>query len=146
MDRSDIRAKAFALIQRGNTILMHPIFEGEKLIGYRIPGGHIEFGEKSYDAVIREIKEELNTDITDVTLNSIEENIFVYEGKPGHEITFIYDAIFADRSFYEMEIVKGFEMTNGQHFQLFWIDPQNPPEGTRIFPEGVTKRIKKDSI
>ena len=141
-DRSKIKAKAFALFQKDGKVLMHEIFEQGKLIGYRLPGGHIEFGEKSDEAVIREIKEELNADAVNVSLISVEENIFVYEGQPGHEIVFVYETEFKDKSFYEGDSVKGFEPDNGQHFMLYWIDTTNPPQGVRIFPEGLTRSLK----
>ncbi len=41
-----------------------------------IPGGHIEFGEKAIDAVVREVKEETNLDIADIEFHMIEECIF----------------------------------------------------------------------
>lgn len=116
---------------------MHEIKEHASIIGYRIPGGHVEFGEKSYDTVIREIKEELNTDIENIKLLGVDENIFVYEGNPGHEMAFIYQADFKDKSFYQQETIKGFEHSSNDHFDLFWIDPHNPPQGMWMFPEGL---------
>jgi 8-oxo-dGTP pyrophosphatase MutT (NUDIX family) len=67
---------------------------------FRPIGGGIEFGETSQTALKREVKEELNTEITDLQKIGIFENIFTFQGKPGHEIIFVYDAKFVDRKFY----------------------------------------------
>lgn len=54
MNRSDIRVKAYAVFQRGKEILVHEVRELDgSLIGYRVPGGHVEFGEKSLDTLKR---------------------------------------------------------------------------------------------
>ena len=42
---------------------------------YVIPGGHIEYGEKMEDALIREIKEETGLDIHGIKLISIQESV-----------------------------------------------------------------------
>jgi len=54
MNRSDIRVKAYAVFRRGRDILVHEIREKDgSLRGYRSPGGHVEFGETSLEAVHR---------------------------------------------------------------------------------------------
>lgn len=141
-DRSKIKAKAYAVLEKDGKVLMHEIKAHGELIGYRIPGGHVEFGEKSLDALIREIKEELDTDIENISLLGVDENIFIYEGKPGHEITFIYKADFADQSLYQQDVLKGYEQGNNSNFDLFWIDPFSPPGNLAVFPEGLKKLLK----
>jgi nucleoside triphosphatase len=42
-----------------------------------VPGGHIEFGERMHEALIREVLEETALPIYDVQLVCIKENIFV---------------------------------------------------------------------
>lgn len=71
-----------------------------KEIFYRPIGGGINFGETSRQALIREVKEELNTKITALKQIGIFENIFTYQGKRGHEIIYVYDAKFVDPKFY----------------------------------------------
>ena len=75
-------------------------------IFYRPAGGMIEFQEKAEDALRREIKEETGEEITDIKYLGVLENIFTYEGKPGHEIILIYDAEFVNKNIYEKEAVK----------------------------------------
>ena len=67
----------------------------------RLLGGHVEFGELSADTLRREIQEEIAADCSIGPLLEVVENIFVYEGRPGHEIVFIYAATFTDPAFYE---------------------------------------------
>ncbi len=140
MTRSDIRVKAYAVFRRGTEILVHKIHEKDgSLKGYRVPGGHVEFGEKSLDAIHREIREELNAAITDVSLLMVTENIFVFHDLPGHEITFVYNANFADPSFYKMDDIIGDEV--GQKFTLYWIDPDKLPSGVLLFPSGLKEAL-----
>lgn len=57
---------AAALIERGGKILAaHRV---RKMEGFELPGGHVEAGEKSEDAAIREVKEELGIDIVTLGL------------------------------------------------------------------------------
>lgn len=57
---------------------------------HRAIGGGIEFGETAEEALRREFAEELGVTLTDVRLLDVVENIFDYEGHPGHEIAFVY--------------------------------------------------------
>ena len=64
---NQIRSVALCVFRNNDRIL---VFEGfEKLkneIFYRPLGGGIEFGEKAEDTVRRELKEEINVDVTDL--------------------------------------------------------------------------------
>lgn len=66
----------------------------------RLLGGHVEFGELAADALRREIQEEIAADCRIGPLLEVVENIFVYEGRPGHEVVFVYAAAFTDPGFY----------------------------------------------
>ncbi len=63
---------------------------------HRLLGGHVEFGERSIEAVVREIAEELHTELTDVALLGVLESIFWYAGRPGHEVVFVYGGTIAE--------------------------------------------------
>lgn len=61
---------------------------------YSIPGGRINFGEDSKRAVIRELKEELNFDVSldNIKLVRIIENFFYFKDNTKyHEYLFIYE-------------------------------------------------------
>lgn len=86
---------------------------------YRPVGGGIEYGEYSKDALIREIHEEIHAEITQLSLLGVLENVFFFEGEQGHEIVFVYDAIFVDTSFYVKERIDTFE-DDGTPFTAVW--------------------------
>jgi ADP-ribose pyrophosphatase YjhB (NUDIX family) len=70
---------------------------------YRALGGGIEFGEHSREAFAREIREELGAEVSKARLVSWIENIFTFEGRPGHEIVAVYEATLADPALYERD-------------------------------------------
>jgi len=147
MNRSDITVKAYAVFRRGREILVNEVRESDgTLIGFRIPGGHVEFGEKAFDAVQREIMEEMGIEAENYQPLPMLENIFVYNGKPGHEVVFTWLAEFKDKTLYERDEIMAFEHTNNTHFRLFWQDPEKCPEGTRIFPTGIEEALDKIKI
>lgn len=55
-----------------------------------LPGGHIEFGEKGKEALVREIKEEMGLDATAGEMVGVVENAFIQKGKPHQEINLVY--------------------------------------------------------
>jgi len=108
---------------------------------YRSIGGGIEFQESGSEALIREVREELNTEITNIKLLGVFENIFVYNGKQGHEIVFVYDAKFKDKSFYKKEnipVLEGKIKSNA-----VWLTINKMPKDKPIYPDGLIKSIKK---
>ena len=78
--------------------------KGEKF--YRPLGGAIEFGEHSQDSIIREIQEEMEAEIGDLSHVGTIENIFTFDDKPGHEIVLVYEARFLEPDLYEVESVR----------------------------------------
>jgi ADP-ribose pyrophosphatase YjhB (NUDIX family) len=97
-----IRARAICVFRRDDRILVAYAEDPRSGGRYaRVLGGGIEAGERSADAVRREIREELGLEIDEPRLLGVLENIFELEGRPWHEIVFVYDAEFADRSVYE---------------------------------------------
>ena len=64
---------AAAIIQKGNQVFATQRGDGEFKDGWEFPGGKIEPGETPEEALVREIKEELDTEI------SIRKLIYVVE-------------------------------------------------------------------
>ncbi|MDT3444319.1 NUDIX domain-containing protein [Pseudofrankia sp. BMG5.37] len=91
-------------MRRGDDLL---VYEGkDRATGDRIfrpLGGGVEFGETAAEAVHRELREELDAELTNVELLGVLENIFRWEGRPHHEIAFVFGADLVDRSFYERD-------------------------------------------
>lgn len=57
---------------------------------WNLVGGRIKAGEYSLDALKREMKEELNIEITNAKLINVSENFFNYDNKDYHELLFVY--------------------------------------------------------
>ncbi len=110
---------------------------------YRPIGGGIELGETSRQALKREIKEELNADIINLKQIGIIENIFTYQGKPGHEIVFIYDAEFKDKKFYRQ---KNITVNEKSHKSLaFWLPIDKLPlKNQPIYPPELLGLVKNN--
>jgi 8-oxo-dGTP pyrophosphatase MutT (NUDIX family) len=127
--KARIRPISICLLRRGEEMLVHESYDSVKQVGFARPlGGGIDFGETSAAAAIREIKEELGVDITGVELLGIVENIFVYEGEPGHEIVFVYDGRFVDESLYGRESLMAVE--GKRQFEVVWRSPDSLRSGS----------------
>jgi ADP-ribose pyrophosphatase YjhB (NUDIX family) len=121
MSHQKIRAIAICLFSRGDRILVSEGIDPHKGDRFCRPlGGGIDFGERSQAAMQREIQEEIGAEMQHLQLLSVIENIFVYKGKPGHEIVFIYDAEFVDQSLYEKSVIHCHEHSNQQDFVASW--------------------------
>jgi ADP-ribose pyrophosphatase YjhB (NUDIX family) len=130
-----IRTVAIALIRRGNQIFVSEGFDSTvQTHFYRALGGGVEFGETSWEGLVREFQEELSTEIIHPKYLGCLENIFECYGNPGHEVIFVYECEFADRRLYEPD-----EMTfvEGNHKKLAkWISVSEFKSGDRrLVPE-----------
>jgi len=99
--RQSIRAISLGFITHGDRVF---VAEGYDHVNqshfYRPLGGGIDFGETSINALKREFQEELRAELTNIQLLACLENIFTYNGKPGHEVIFFYQCDFTDQRFY----------------------------------------------
>lgn len=97
-----IRPLALCVFRRGEKILVARGYDAVKdQTFYRPIGGGINFGERGADAVVREVREELDAEVVDLAYLGAFENIFAYEGKAGHEIILVYDGRFTDSALNE---------------------------------------------
>ncbi|MFJ5427950.1 NUDIX hydrolase [Pectobacterium actinidiae] len=104
-------------------------------------GGGIDFGELSQAAAEREVQEEISAATKDFSLLGVSENIFSYNGKPGHEIVFVYEARFQDESLYQQDIIHGIE-TNGVPIITRWFDIDLLRSGEiKFYPHGIVDMI-----
>lgn len=70
-EKEEFHVRACGIIKQEGKFL---IMRVNKTSYYHIPGGHIEIGEDSKQAVIREIKEEIGCDVQEANLFLIQEN------------------------------------------------------------------------
>lgn len=116
----NIRAISLAVINKGNKTLVCPGYdEVKKSHFYRLIGGGIEFGESSLEALRREIKEELNLELSKEMFLAVEENIFSYNGKKAHEICFYYKVDFANEKDYEKT---EFQILDSSSHKAIWLE------------------------
>jgi ADP-ribose pyrophosphatase YjhB (NUDIX family) len=107
-----IRTQALALISRGDRILVERCYDRIKEEWFcRLLGGTVEFGEKAADTVRRELLEELGAEADVGPLVATIENIFTFEGVPGHEICLVYECSLRDERLYELGDWQAEEMT-----------------------------------
>lgn len=141
MSRELARPVAVALIRRGDEILVFDVPDDVKhVVGWRPPGGTIEFGEHGSDAVVREIREELGVEVVEPRYLGTVENIFMYLGAVGHELVRVYGARFADQRLYERASFECVE-ANGVRFTCVWKPIADFRAGTRLYPDGLLELI-----
>ncbi len=143
MAATKLRPLVICVFKNGNKILVN---KGQdkvnKKIFYRPLGGGIEFGEHSEAALKREMKEELSAEITELKNLGVLENIFEYEGKPGHEIIIVYDAKFIDQNLYQQKNIKWVE-DDGEPGEAVWIDPADvDQEKIPLYPDGLRQLLQ----
>ncbi|MEX0784360.1 MAG: NUDIX domain-containing protein [Dehalococcoidia bacterium] len=131
-----IRPIALAVIRRGDQLLLDTGFDSLKQEHFaRTPGGGIEFGERAEEAVRREIREEYGLTLVDARLLGVLENIFVYEGEPGHEIVYVFEGRFAESWPYEHDTLPAEE--GGRAYESVWMRPQDVLDrGWQLHPDG----------
>jgi len=131
----NIRPNALMIARAGDKILVQKFFDSNKeKTFYRLLGGGVDFGETSEEAIRREFIEEIKSEIQDLKLLDVYENIFNYNGKDGHEITFLYKGS-VDQKFQEMERVK---ILDKEGAYAEWIDVSDVIDGKLIvYPENT---------
>ncbi|MEN8239538.1 MAG: NUDIX hydrolase, partial [Actinomycetota bacterium] len=139
-----VRVKAVCLFINAGRVLAIDGFDPAKphrQHRFWVPiGGRVEMGETSSEAIVREVREELSTGISDLELLGVLENLFTFDGGEGHEIVFVYDARFVDASIYDNDEVPGVE--EGRPFTASWIDPSAPSNDWPLYPEGLLGLIE----
>jgi 8-oxo-dGTP pyrophosphatase MutT (NUDIX family) len=112
---------------------------------YRPLGGGIKFGEKSRDTVCRELMEELNVEVDRESLRYLGavENIFHFNGAPGHEIVLIYDGSLKDANLYDQTVIVGKE-ANGDEIRAAWKSLDEFSTGKSIlYPTGLLEMLTR---
>ena len=118
--QSRIRPISISIIRNNNKILVyHRQDDITKENFYRLVGGGIEFGESSKDALKREFQEELSLDLSDIQLIKSFESIFEFNNNKMHEIVYLFDSKFQDKTVYTKEIIQGLE--GKRAFKAVWI-------------------------
>lgn len=106
---------------------------------YRPLGGRIEFGETGAQTVERELNEEIHAAVTNLRYLGTLENIFTYNGQPGHEIVLVYDGELLDATLYGREAVEGWEDDDHLLFVARWksLDEFRGAGAPPLYPAGL---------
>jgi ADP-ribose pyrophosphatase YjhB (NUDIX family) len=80
------------LIHNGKVLLQHPLNDPS----YAFPGGHVNFGETSQEALVREFHEEVAADIVSGRLLWIIEAFFPWGQKRCHQVGLYYQVELCD--------------------------------------------------
>jgi 8-oxo-dGTP pyrophosphatase MutT (NUDIX family) len=146
MKPGKVRPIAIGVFQNNNRILVSEGLDTvKKQAFYRPLGGRIEFGEFGYQTVIREIKEEIQAEVTNLRYLGTIENIFIYDGEKGHEIILIYDGDFVDPDFYDQEIISGLE-DDGTQITAVWKSlPEIKTGDIPLYPTGLMQLLAGES-
>ena len=100
----EIRILALGIIRQGDRIFISEGYDPVKQqTFYRAMGGGVEFGETSRAALQREFQEEIQAGLSNIKYLGCQENLFTFNGLPGHEIMFVYQCDFVDAKFYQLE-------------------------------------------
>ena len=143
MDKDRIRPIVICLFREGERILVSDAFDYSKGEYFCRPlGGGIEFGEHSRDAMLREIREEVNAEVENLRLLGVLESLFMYEGTRGHELVFVYDAEFTDGSLYERGEIEAYESEIDKRFTASWRSLEEiERSGVRLVPEPLADML-----
>ena len=109
MDEEEFHGRTCGIIKQDDKFL---IMRVNQTSYFHIPGGHIEIGEDSEQAIIREIKEEIGCDIQETNLFAIQENFWKRNNKNCHGIEFYY--IIKPKNNLEMKDYQRIEIDKGE--------------------------------
>jgi len=142
---SQIRPLAICLFSHDDKILVseeHDPAKGETF--YRPLGGGIEFGEHSIDAIQRELMEEIGAHARDLVYLGTIENIFTFNGTPGHEIVQVYDGVLVESGLYEQAVISGYEADANLSMKVVWksLDEFGPGKSI-LYPEGLLEMLSQ---
>lgn len=141
MQANRIRPLALGVFVYDGKIL---VFEGaDQATGmkfYRPLGGGIEFGERGAQTLVREMREEIGAEVTNVRYLGLSENIFTHAGKIGHEIVLLYTGEFCDPAFYERQSFTGAD--GDQPLHVSWMPLADFAAGRALLvPGGLLETV-----
>lgn len=139
----EIRARAVAVVRRDGRVLVERGYDrvaGSRF--YRAIGGHIDFGERASRTVEREWKEEYGLTLDDVRPLGVVENMFTYEGRPGHEIVFAFEGRVVEAEVYQRDEYAGID-PDGRRHEAVWVSLADlRTDGIPLSPAGLLELLE----
>ena len=139
-----IRPLAICLFRHKDRILVAEGYDPvKKEAFYRPLGGGIEFGEYSEQTIRRELLEEIGAEVCELKYLGTLENIFVFNGTPGHEIVQVYNGSLRDIKLYEQTVIVGQEVDIDDTFRAVWKHIDEFGDGKSIlYPTGLLEILR----
>jgi len=139
-----IRTLALAVLLHHDHVLCAEGYdEVKRQTFYRPLGGGVEFGERAADAAARELREEIGREVDVRELLGTTENIFVFNGAPGHEICFEFIAEFAEGAA-PGDLAPVTCNEGGYAFIARWLPLAEVVGGMHlVYPDGLPERIAR---
>lgn len=136
-----IRCIALGLIRHNDRLLVGEGYDPVKSQAfYRALGGGIDFGETSLEALKREFFEEIQAELTNIRYRGCLENIFTYNGQPGHEFIQVYECDFAEPEFYQRS--SWFVADSKDSYKALWVEIRRFQSGElRLVPENFLEYL-----
>lgn len=133
-----IRPITLGIVVREGKILASEGYDAVKGIHfYRAIGGGIEFLEKSNETLKREFMEEIGANVTVNEFLGVEENIFTFNGKQGHELIFLYRVTLDEKDYKQIYYEEG-----DTSYPIVWVDVDDIKSGKAIiYPTSVAKYL-----
>lgn len=115
---------------------------------YRPLGGRIEFGERSDQTIVRELREEIGAEVSNLLYLGTLENIFTFNGEMGHEIVLVYDGKFVDKTIYARDGLEGHEDDAEMGaFRAVWKSLSFFREGhAPLYPDGLLELLDEKYV
>ena len=119
------------LIYNGKILLQRPVHDD-----YSIIGGHIASMETSAEALKREFKEELHSEIAVDNLMAVGEMYFPWGSKPCHQLCLYYYVHLLDNNIPLDGVFRGYDELNNERIDLdfCWIPLEDLKNGTKVYP------------
>jgi 8-oxo-dGTP pyrophosphatase MutT (NUDIX family) len=99
---------------------------------YFFPGGNIEFGENTKEALTREIKEELGLSIKKLKFIGGSEHLFTEDGKKHHEINLAFSVL-----------VRKINTKSKENHLCFFLMDKKPLARENVLPQSLKKAVLK---
>ncbi|MGR9245190.1 NUDIX hydrolase [Rhizobium leguminosarum] len=139
-----IRVKVIGLAWRKDRLLAAEVEDDSgRIKGVRPLGGAIEFGESREEALHREFREELETDIRIVGPWHLLENIYEHHGATGHEFIFAADIELTDASLYQRDEIHYSELDETAATARWFSRDRLRDAGIELYPTGLDRLLSR---
>jgi 8-oxo-dGTP pyrophosphatase MutT (NUDIX family) len=148
MKKNKIRALAICVFLNRDRILVAEGYDPVKMqTFYRPLGGGIEFGEYSEQTIHRELMEEIEVEVCKLKYLGTLENVFVFNGMPGHEIVQVYDGALKESGLYDQAVIVGKEAGMDEPFTAVWKSLNEFGDGKAIlYPTGLLEMLISEKL